>query len=227
MGSRSPIGDQPFFSADVFAWVPRLEQHWTEIRAELDDLLVHRSALPNFQDISARQRKLSDDDNWKTFFFAGYGLQMDKNRELCPRTAALLDEVPGLETAFFSILGPGKHLPEHRGPYKGVVRYHLGLKIPEPASACGIRVGGITAHWQEGSSLVFDDTYPHEAWNKTGEDRVVLFVDVVRPLTFPYSLLNNLLLRAIARSSFIQDAKNAHDAWEKRFEALKDGHTAG
>ncbi|WP_202868126.1 aspartyl/asparaginyl beta-hydroxylase domain-containing protein [Kribbella sindirgiensis] len=226
MGSRSPIGDQPFFSTDVFPWIPRLEQQWTEVRAELDALLVHRSALPNFQDISARQRELSDDDNWKTFFFAGYGLRMEKNRELCPRTAALLDEVPGLTTAFFSILGPGKHLPEHRGPYKGAVRYHLGLKIPDPASACGIRVGGVTAHWQEGRSLVFDDTYPHEAWNNTTEDRVVLFVDIVRPLTFPYSLMNNLLMWGIARSAFIRDAKNAHDAWEQRFEALKDRRPA-
>jgi ornithine lipid ester-linked acyl 2-hydroxylase len=223
MGAHSPIGDAPFFPDDTFAWAAALEAGWPQIRAELDDLLVHRDALPNFQDISVEQRALTEDDQWKTFFFMGYGVPFEGNRARCPRTTALLDTVPGLTTAFFSILGPGKRLPEHRGPYKGVVRYHLGLRIPEPASASGIRVGGVTAHWREGRSTVFDDTYLHEAWNETGEDRVVLFLDVVRPLDFPYSALNRLVLRAIARSPFVRNAKEKHDAWERRFEELRGG----
>jgi ornithine lipid ester-linked acyl 2-hydroxylase len=223
MGRHSPIGDTPFFPEDTFPWAADLEAGWPQIRAELDALLVHRDALPNFQDISVEQRALTEDDQWKTFFFMGYGVPFDGNRARCPRTTALLDRVPGLTTAFFSILGPGKRLPEHRGPYKGVVRYHLGLKIPEPASACGIRVGGQEAHWREGGSLVFDDTYLHEAWNETGEDRVVLFLDIVRPLTFPYSALNRLVLKAIERSPFVQGAKEKHDAWERRFDDLRRG----
>ncbi|WP_432947658.1 aspartyl/asparaginyl beta-hydroxylase domain-containing protein [Kribbella sp. CA-253562] len=221
IGKNSALPDQPFFPEDTFPWGRRLEDHWKDIREELDALLAHRDALPNFQDISAKQSRLSNDDNWKTFFFAGYGLKVDANRRRCPRTAALIDEVPGLKTAFFSILGPGKHLPPHHGPYKGVVRYHLALKIPAPESACGITVGGVTAHWREGKSLVFDDTYLHEAWNKTEEDRVVLFVDVVRPLNFPYSVVNSVILWAIGRSGFAREAKNAHEAWEQKFESLR------
>ena len=72
-----------------------------------------------------------------------------------------------MKTAFFSILAPGKHLPPHRGPYKGVMRYHLGLLIPEPAEQCGIRVDTETRHWAEGESMIFDDTFEHEAWNDT------------------------------------------------------------
>jgi beta-hydroxylase len=221
IGKHSPLPDRPFFPDDTFSWSRRLEDHWEDIREELDALLAHRDSLPNFHEISPRQSRLSDDDNWKTFFFAGYGLTVDANRRRCPRAAALIDEIPGLKTAFFSILGPGKHLPPHHGPYKGVVRYHLGLKIPEPASACGITVGGITAHWAEGQSLVFDDTYLHEAWNKTEEDRVVLFVDIVRPLDFPYSVLNQAILWAISRSSVARNAKNAHEEWERKFESLR------
>jgi len=125
-----------------------------------------------------------------------------------------------MKTAFFSILAPGKHLPPHRGPFKGVLRYHLGLIVPKPEVSCGIRVADETRHWKEGESLVFDDTYMHEAWNNTNRDRVVLFMDFVRPLRFPASLLNWVLLNAIAVSPFVLGAAGNYLAWEKRFEKV-------
>jgi ornithine lipid ester-linked acyl 2-hydroxylase len=64
----------------------------------------------------------------------------------CPHTAALLETIPGVVTAFFSILSPHKHIPPHRGPYRGVVRCHLGLMVPGPPDACGISVGGEVRH---------------------------------------------------------------------------------
>ncbi|WP_442811081.1 aspartyl/asparaginyl beta-hydroxylase domain-containing protein [Streptomyces sp. NBC_01217] len=115
MGAKSKIGDTPFFPHDTFTWAKLLEANWRDIREELDDLLSHREHLPNFQDLSTEQRELSTDDNWKTYFFTGYGISFEGNRTRCPRTATLLDQVPGLSTAFFSVLGPGKRLPEHRG----------------------------------------------------------------------------------------------------------------
>ncbi|WKV71380.1 aspartyl/asparaginyl beta-hydroxylase domain-containing protein [Streptomyces sp. PCS3-D2] len=221
MAATSPVGDKPFFPDDTFPWAKVLEENWRDIRRELDELLVHRDELPNFQDISLAQRSLTQDDQWKTYFFAGYGIDFETNRERCPRTIELLKNVDGLSTAFFSILGPGKRLHEHRGPYKGVLRYHLALKIPDPQDACGIRVGGETAHWEEGRSMVFDDTFPHEAWNETDEDRVVLFMDIVRPLKFPYAILNRLALKYIASTPFVRDAKDKHSAWEKQFETMR------
>ena len=104
---------------------------------------------------------------------------------MCPRTAALMREIPGMTTAMFSILSPRKHILDHRGPYKGVLRYHLGLIVPRDAEACRIRVGEDIRHWEEGKSMIFDDTFNHEVWNDTDETRVVLFVDVLRPLPVP------------------------------------------
>lgn len=88
--------------------------------------------------------------------------------------------------------------------------------MPEPESACRIRVGNTTAHWDEGKSMFFDDTFPHEVWNETDRQRVVLFMDVMRPLPFFVSLLNKLIIRAIAASPFIRDAKKNHEEWERR-----------
>ena len=125
-----------------------------------------------------------------------------------------------MKTAMFSILAPGKHIPDHNGPYKGVMRYHLGAQGPRAdAERCRIRVGDEIVTWAEGQSLIFDDTYEHEVWNDTDEERVVLFLDVVRPLRFPMNLVNAIVLKAIAVSPFIQDAKRRHLAWEAEFEA--------
>lgn len=219
----SLVPTTPFLPPDTFPWTATLEEGWPVIRAELDDVLSYRDALPNFQDISVDQEALTQDDGWKTFFFFGYGFRSEANCARCPKTAALLDGIPGLTTAFFSILAPRKRLGEHRGPWRGVLRYHLALKIPDPPQAAGISVGGQVAHWEEGRSLLFDDGYEHHAWNDTDEVRVVLFVDVVRPLRAPAAQLNRALIAGIARSPYIRDARQRHDAWERRFEALRGG----
>jgi beta-hydroxylase len=217
----SLVGDRTFFEPSEFPWTRRLEEGWPEIRAELERVLEDREHLPNFQDISVDQASITRDDKWKTYFLYGYGFRSDANCARCPQTARLCREIPGMKTAFFSILSPQKHIEAHRGPYKGVLRYHLGLRIPEPSEGCRIRVAEDVRHWREGGSLVFDDTYEHEAWNETDGVRVVLFVDFVRPLRFPASLVNRLVLAAIAFSPFIGDAKRRHNDWEQRFEALK------
>ena len=103
----------------------------------------------------------------------------------------------------------------------GSCLYNSGANPSAQASACGIRVGGDVAHWAEGQSLVFDDTYEHEAWNDTDGTRVVLFVDVKRPLAGPARWLNETVLKLIGFSPFIQDAKARHNAWERRFEAMR------
>jgi ornithine lipid ester-linked acyl 2-hydroxylase len=222
LGRMSLVGDKTFHSVEEFPWARGLEADWQQIRAELDRVLEDREHLPNFQDISTDQITITDDDNWKTFFLYGYGFRSDPNCARCPQTDRLVSQIPGMKTAFFSILSPHKHIGEHRGPYKGVLRYHLGLKIPEPQEGCRIRVDKEIRHWQEGKSLIFDDTYEHEAWNDTDGVRVVLFVDFVRPLRFPASLLNAIVLKAIAISPFIQDAKGRQQSWEQRFEAVKN-----
>jgi aspartyl/asparaginyl beta-hydroxylase (cupin superfamily) len=218
IGRQSKLPVQPFYRPSDFAWVAPLEANWKKIRAELDTLLAHRDALPNFQDISTDQYNLTDDDRWKTYFFYGYGFRSDANCARCPETTRLIEAVPGMETAMFSILAPGKRIPPHDGPYKGVLRYHLGLVVPDaPVERVGIRVGGETAGWSEGASLVFDDTYEHAAWNDTDETRVVLFLDVVRPLREPMRTVNAAVIKAIGWSPFIQDAKRRHRDWERSY----------
>ena len=39
----------------------------------------------------------------------------------------------------------------------------------------------ISANGRKGEAWVFDDTIEHEAWNSSGEPRVVLIFDIWRP----------------------------------------------
>lgn len=212
----SLVEDRPIFDAGEFDWVDSLEVNWQRIRAELEQVMGGGRELPNFQDISRDQANITRDDRWKTFFLYGYGYRMDSNCRQCPETTRLIEGIPGMFTGFFSILAPGKHIPLHRGPYKGLLRCHLALIVPGPEEECWIEVGGEKAHWREGRCLVFDDTYKHRVENNTEGTRVVLFIDVLRPLRFPGSLLNRVILQLIRWSPFIRDAVKNHRAWEKR-----------
>lgn len=216
----SKVGDSVFFKNEQFPWSYELEANWKVIRAELDEVMQHTDALPNFHDISPRQQRIAGDDLWKTFFFCAFGFKAQKNCDRCPETAKLIEKIPGLKVAFFSILAPGKHIPRHNGKHKGLIRYHLGLKVPEPKANCRIQVADQVAYWEEGKSLIFDDTFPHEVWNDTDGYRAVLFLDIARPLRFPMNFVNWLVCTGIAVSPIVQVAKGNHESWEKQFEAL-------
>lgn len=218
---HSKLGDHEFFDNRDFPWIPEVEAQWHKVRRELDALLPYTAHLQNFQDLSKDVgRHISQDDGWKTFFFYAYGLKLAGNCRRCPETAKLVKSIPGMKTAMFSILAPGKHLPTHRGPYKGVLRLHLGLLIPEPAELCAIRVNSELRHWQEGKVLIFDDCFLHEAWNKTDSIRVVLFLDIARPMSFPANIVNAAMNWAIALSPFVLGGAGSYLRWERRFEKV-------
>ena len=215
----SKVGNPPVYDNATFPWAAEIEREWHLIRAELEPILARRADLPNFHDISTDVATISTDNRWKTFFLAGYGLSSEQNIKQCPETWRIVQKIPGLKTAMFSIFEPGKHLPAHRGPYNGVLRLHLGLIVPGPQEKIGIRVEKTINHWEEGKALIFDDAYEHEAWNHTEHTRVVLFVDFVKPMRFPGNLVNWLLLNMAVFTPFIREGLDNHKEWEKKFYA--------
>ena len=215
MGRQSLIGDKPFFDKSVFPWLDDFEANWEKIREELEQVLETRNKLPSFHEISPDQDRISKGDHWKTFGFYIFGDRFDPNCERCPETARLLDRVPNLENAMFSILSPRYHIPPHQGPTKGIIRIHLGLIIPEQRDKCFIRVADQISHWEEGKCIILDDFFDHEVRNDTDQQRVVLFFDVDRPLPPLGRFLNRLLIAGIKRSAYVQDAKKNILAWDQ------------
>lgn len=221
MGRQSLIGDHPFFDKSIFPWIKGLEDNWLKIRTELDRVLAARDKLPSFHELSPDQQRISKGENWKTFVFYVFGDRYDPNCARCPETARLLDAVPHIRNAWFSILSPGYHIPPHQGPIKGIIRVHLGLIIPEPSDQCRIRVDDRWSEWEEGKCIVFDDFFEHEVRNDTAHERVVLFLDVDRPMRLPGRVLNKLLIAGIKRSAYVQDARRNMLEWEQRYQLLE------
>lgn len=221
LAATSKVDTTPFLTDRGFGWAAEFEANWERIAGEIQALMERKQELPNFQEISKDQDLLTQDNLWKTVFLEAYGVRSQLGRSSCPVTAELCDRVPGLKLAMFSMLGGGKHIPAHRGPWKGVVRFHLGLVIPTPPGSARIRVGDQTRAWRVGEGMFFDDSYNHEVWNDSEQDRVVLFLDVVRPCSWPGSWLNSCVLWALSRSPFVRDIERNLRDWEERFGGLE------
>ena len=90
---------------------------------------------------------------------------------------------PEVVSATVSVFPPGKHLRPHRGPFKGVWRYHLAYLVEELGdgkTAAELVIDGKTYHLREGDDLLWDDTFMHEAINRSNNPRIVLLLDVFR-----------------------------------------------
>jgi len=134
-------------------------------------------------------------------------------------TTEILSRVPGIQTAFYSILAPGYHIPAHTGITKAVLRVYLGLIIPKQRGKCRIRVGDQIKAWEQGKAFVLDDTYEHEVWNDTDEERVILLFDFDRPMRLGGRMVSRLFLQLMKLTAFYQEPKkNLLDA-EGRFAA--------
>lgn len=207
LARQSLIGTQPFYEPAQVPGLGALRDNWEMIRDEAVALLADRQAIPPLGRISPDHRHIARTAAWKSFFFTGYGYKAMANRARCPRTAALVDQVPDLVVAFFSIFEPGTRVPPHRGVTKGMLNIHLALVVPRGPGRCEIDVEGEVRRWTPGEYLIFDETFEHEVWNETDEPRVVLFLQVLRPMRWPGRLLGRFFLWCVKRTSFVQDVR--------------------
>lgn len=219
LASQSLIGDKPAFDTQQFDWVPILEKNYPTIRREAETLLQERDLIPCFHEISPDQSKISKGDHWKTHILFGFGRKVESNCKRCPETTKVLESIPGMTTAWFSMIDPGYHIPPHRGPSKSFLVCHLGLLIPKNKEHCYLRVGDRKLHWDEGKCFVFDDTFQHEVRNDTDEHRVVLLVHVKRPMTPLGTIVSRLLINLIKISPYFRDGLKNMRHWEDRYAA--------
>ena len=216
---QSLVPDTPRIDNDHFPWLQAFTDNWETIRKEAEAVMAFKDDIPAFHEISPDQYRLSTAKNWKTFVLFGFGQRLETNTKLTPVTASILEQVPNLQTAMFSILSPGYHIPAHKGVTKGILRSHLGLIIPEEREKCRIRVDDTITAWKEGEIFVFDDTFEHEVWNETDEERVILLFDFDRPMKLGGRVLNSTFLNIMKLTAFYQDPKKNLQTAEERMEA--------
>lgn len=185
------IASQPYYPREHFPWLQKLEAATDVIRDELRSVLAQGRQLEPFlgqAPAQARQGMLRSANNqdpaWDAYFFYRHGQRFEDHCSRCPQTTAVLDELPLVRIrdhapeTLFSVLAPGTHILPHTGVTNTRLVTHLPLIVP---ADCAIRVGGEEHAWREGRCVTFDDTYEHEAWNRSEQTRVVLILDSWHP----------------------------------------------
>ena len=195
-----------FYPREAVPWLERLEAATGDIRAELLQVLEEDAAFQPYVERNARLPHLDalgllDNPAWSAFFLWKNGELVAQNAARCPKTVAALAELPlafvkgRSPSVIFSLLRPGAHIPPHTGEVNTRLVCHLPLIVPPD---CALRVGNDTRPVVEGSAWVFDDTIEHEAWNRSGETRVILLFEVWRPeLTSEERALVSAMFEAI------------------------------
>jgi aspartate beta-hydroxylase len=191
---------------DYFPAADQFVGRWQQLRDEALHIAKNVQRVPLFHELLPEQEEISHKDkrDWRMFVLKAYGVPIHENLVQCPELARLVMTIPDVLSATLSFLAPQKHIPRHRGPFRGVIRFHLGLSVP--ASPAGRPYTRLLIDDQEhlvgnGDSLLWDDTYPHEVWNSCDEMRIALLLDIRRRhMPFDMTVLSRLLISMIGFS---------------------------
>ena len=178
-----------FYDRSVFPWMDAIEAATDAIRGEAAEVLKDGSGFrPYVERNPGRPRKeqsgMTDNPDWSAFYLWKNGEAVPANLARCPKTAAVVSQVPFSDvqnrspSVLFSLLRAGARIPPHSGLVNTRLICHLPLIVPP---GCGFRVGNDTRTPVEGRAWAFDDTIEHEAWNNSNLPRVILLFEIWRP----------------------------------------------
>ena len=188
----SRVPSTPYIPVREFPELAVLQQNWQVIRDEAENLLALKKIKASEENNDAGFNSFFK-TGWKRFYLKWYDASHPSAERLCPRTYALLKNIPSVKAAMFAELPPGAKLNPHRDPFAGSMRYHLGLATPND-DRCFIDVDGTPYSWRDGEGVIFDETYIHWAINGSDSDRIILFCDIERPMRFRWAQAINRFL---------------------------------
>lgn len=203
----SAVPNKPYIATDVFPELATLRGNWQAIRDEAINLFDQGriKAADGYNDMGFNSFFRS---GWKRFYLTWYDESLPSAVKMCPQTVAMLNAIPAVKGAMFAVLPPGSRLVQHRDPFAGSLRYHLGLVTPKSPGECRIFVDGEPYSWRDGEDVIFDETFLHYAENTTQDTRIILFCDVERPLhTRAMRAVNHWVSRRLIRESATQNVE--------------------
>lgn len=190
-------------STNDFPWTAEFRTNWEIIRDEYLDY-IKQHAIPRHGDVSNHTSSCDIKQTWKSLFLRVYGIDSDVATHF-PQTMRLISKCD-CTLAMFSVFEPGTKLSRHRGIYKGVLRYHLPLIVPDEWDRCFININGRVHNWRLHEDLMFDDMFIHHAENGTSQQRVVLFLDIKRDFkSVILNVINSILLRCVRSNDVLNE----------------------
>ncbi|KAL3938944.1 MAG: hypothetical protein SGBAC_006249 [Bacillariaceae sp.] len=174
--------------------IEHLQKNANVIRAEyLEQQNGEKNKLPPTNDYHDHQKSLHE-GKWEWFSYLNKGNVQGNFAFQFPKTAKvlhalredhLLFEGTPFGFCFFSNLHGNSSIQAHTSPMNLRLRIHLPLIVPKNTENkdedCAIRVGNMARPWIQDKAMVLDDSYNHEVWNRTSEERVLLLVDIWHP----------------------------------------------
>lgn len=195
---------------DDLEWNRRLVGSAPELRDEWFRFRTSGGRLPRIEDVLGEHQ--GNTEVWGAGLLWSRGRPAGPLLDRFPRTVEALRQVPGLRSALWSVLAPGTELPEHTGPDSGVLRYHLGIDCPPH---CALRVGDVEVAYRDDVGILFDDTAPHAAWNRSSMERVTLFCEIERPVGQPARFVNRATHALLALDPRYRAAPDRAAAWDR------------
>jgi aspartate beta-hydroxylase len=179
-----------FYERESFQWLSSVEAATDSIRAELESTMAGSERFSPYLNgdeahLSESGNELINNNDWGALYLWNHGTLDQQNADSVPSAIAALrqaplPEIPGqAPMALFSRLKPHTNIPPHNGLLNTRLICHLPIIVPENCGA--LRVGNEQRDWEEGKTLIFDDSIEHEAWNHSDEERVVLLFEIWRP----------------------------------------------
>lgn len=201
------LAAKPWFERQEFSFLRAIEEMTHAIRTEYQDALGKDASLarPYFE--AAAEGRVDDSlgrlvgsEGWQSLHLFKFG-PVAENVERFPKTVGILEAAPLARAGtyfpevVFSVLNAGASIPPHCGLSNARLAVHLPLLVPP--SGCSITVGGETRSWREGECLIFDDSFEHEAHNRSELPRAVLIFEIWHPDLTPAEIegLQRLLER--------------------------------
>ena len=157
-----------------------------------------QNIVPRFKPSEVFGESLKNqDEDWRYYLIWRQGKFSEAGLSLFPKTVKIISKLESFLYPFgevvFIVMKPGVVSPPHTDDINISLTCQLGLNTPD---YCGIKVGGVTRSWSRGKTLFFDNSFEHEAWNKSQEERVVLLLDLYHPaLTKIEKTLLNFVLK--------------------------------
>lgn len=216
MYAFSAVPNKPVLDQAALPELNMLRDNWQTMREEAIHLFEQGSikAADKYNDWGFNSFFRT---GWKRFYLKWYDEPLPSALANCPKTLALLNAIPNVKGAMFTNLPPGGRLVQHRDPYAGSLRYHLGLQVPKSPGECRIFIDGEPYTWRDGEAILFDETYLHYAENTTSDDRLILFVDIERPLTSKaMTSFNRWFSKYIISESATQNVDGERVGWINR-----------
>ncbi|MBS1647963.1 MAG: aspartyl/asparaginyl beta-hydroxylase domain-containing protein [Bacteroidetes bacterium] len=165
--------EKPYVDVSAITGIKELEQNDHLLLSELNTYLKKQTLHSHFNTMMVEKPEV-----WKVQGLRGWGLERYEKQIYFPETMRLLNAIPNVTSISINLIEPHSKVKPHSGDTNAIIRCHLGLKIPPD---CGLRVNEETTTWQEGKVLGFIDAFEHEAWNNSGETRIIILFDILKP----------------------------------------------